>query len=147
MLYTIQFLEQAAPQLAPQLLAAAATAKPPPKREKASTSVTYELATMNPRRFLLAAAIAVGSAFAAAPAVWTFYPLSDPMARCLDGSQAGYYLGPAAARPTAFLMHMQGGGWCTSLDDCAARAGMYYGTSTVWTKTGTCPVSSGAGCC
>ena len=95
------------------------------------------LRTIN--RFLLAAAT-VGSAYAAAPAVWTFYPLSDPMARCLDGSPAGYYLGPAAARPTAFLIHMQGGGWCTSVDDCAARAGMYYGTSTVWTKTGSCPV-------
>ena len=34
--------------------------------------------------------------------------------------------------------HLQGGGWCASLDDCAARAKMYYGSSSSW-GAGRCP--------
>ena len=46
---------------------------------------------------------------------------------CLDGSAAGYYVERGAAR--GILLHLQGGGWCTSLDDCRSRADTFLGTS------------------
>lgn len=83
---------------------------------------------------------------AASPS-WTFFPLDDPLATCLDGSPAGYYLpGTSPVNPTSFLIHMQGGGWCTSLDDCVARAGMHYGSSSAWTKAGGCPDTNNPAC-
>jgi hypothetical protein len=96
---------------------------------------------------LLFAALGCLSRARASP-VWTFYPLYDPLAVCLDGSNAGYYLGPPASKGGvgSFLIHVQGGGWCTSLDDCANRAGTHYGTSTVWTKRGSCPDSANPAC-
>jgi hypothetical protein len=84
---------------------------------------------------------------AAAAAVWTLHLLTAyPMARCLDGSPAGYYTGPAAAEPDRFLLHLQGGGWCTSYDDCAARAGTHYGSSAAWTRSGPCPDAQNPAC-
>ena len=46
---------------------------------------------------------------------------------CLDGSTAGYYVERGAAR--GILLHIQGGGWCTSLADCRSRADTFLGTS------------------
>ena len=46
---------------------------------------------------------------------------------CLDGSAAGYYVERGAAR--GILLHLQGGGWCTSLEDCRSRADTFLGTS------------------
>eukprot|EP00928_Gymnodinium_smaydae_P005729 TRINITY_DN1196_c0_g4_i1.p1 TRINITY_DN1196_c0_g4~~TRINITY_DN1196_c0_g4_i1.p1 ORF type:complete len:721 (+),score=151.87 TRINITY_DN1196_c0_g4_i1:36-2165(+) len=47
----------------------------------------------------------------------------DKGARCLDGSPAGFYIqdgwGSGAAR---WMIHLQGGGWCLSLDDCVKRS-------------------------
>ena len=43
-----------------------------------------------------------------------------PDARCLDGSPGAYYVFPGDA--STFLLHIQGGGWCSSLADCANRA-------------------------
>ena len=69
-----------------------------------------------------------------------------PRARCLDGTQGGYYIGPTPATDSSvFLIHLQGGGWCTSLDDCAARAGTHYGSSRSWTS-GECPDAQNMAC-
>ena len=46
---------------------------------------------------------------------------------CLDGSTAGYYVERGAAR--GILLHIQGGGWCTSLADCRSRADTSLGSS------------------
>jgi O-palmitoleoyl-L-serine hydrolase len=46
-----------------------------------------------------------------------------PMATCLDGSQGGFYLSPGSGSGSqTWLIHTQGGGWCSSLADCATRA-------------------------
>lgn len=45
-----------------------------------------------------------------------------PLAQCLDGSPGAYYLMPGeGADANKFLIHMQGGGWCTSIDNCVQR--------------------------
>ena len=58
-------------------------------------------------------------------------------ARCLDGSNGGFYFRKATS-PTAenkWKFHMQGGGWCTSENNCAARALTPLGSSKAWTPT------------
>ena len=47
---------------------------------------------------------------------------------CLDGSPAGYYVEPGTARGK-FMIHLQGGGWCTSLEACADRSKSALGSS------------------
>jgi len=42
-----------------------------------------------------------------------------PDARCLDGSPGAYYV---LAGDDRFVLHLQGGGWCTSMENCANRA-------------------------
>ncbi|EDQ86486.1 uncharacterized protein MONBRDRAFT_38375 [Monosiga brevicollis MX1] len=57
-------------------------------------------------------------------------------ARCLDGSPGGYYWrAGSAANATKFLLVFNGGGWCYSLEDCAARAKTNLGTSTLFETT------------
>lgn len=53
-----------------------------------------------------------------------------PHARCLDGSPGRYYhrSGTGDGR-TKFLLFFEGGGFCTSHDDCAARARSYFGST------------------
>ena len=53
---------------------------------------------------------------------WTLHKLpldKYPYARCLDGSAGAYYTLPG---DSTYVLHLQGGGWCSSLADCAARA-------------------------
>lgn len=65
--------------------------------------------------------------------VWTLHRL-DPVkyshARCLDGSFGAYYLLPGDSQ---YILHLQGGGWCGSLADCAMRAKVpvYPGESSI----------------
>ena len=79
----------------------------------------------------------------AAPREWTRYTLDDPSASCLDGSPGSYYVlpsDPSSSSSSSFLLHLQGGGWCTSPESCRARAfdGPVYagepslGSSTLW---------------
>lgn len=75
-----------------------------------------------PRVALLAALTACA---AAAPREWALFSLAAyPDALCLDGSPGGYYVLPGVpgAGGDTFVIHLQGGGWCSSLDDCRARA-------------------------
>ncbi len=47
-----------------------------------------------------------------------------PRALCLDGSMAAYYYraGTSPADASKFRIFFQGGGWCTSSEDCLARS-------------------------
>ncbi len=51
---------------------------------------------------------------------------------CLDGSAPGYYVERGTAR--GILLHLQGGGWCTTLADCAGRARSELGSSTTYAR-------------
>ena len=65
---------------------------------------------------------------AAAPSAlytkYTFDAAQWPMARCLDGGPGAVYVRPSLtpAGATRFKIFFQGGGWCTSHEDCYARS-------------------------
>jgi hypothetical protein len=92
---------------------------------------------------LLAPALAQGQ--------WTLTlldPTAYPQALCLDGSQGGFYFSPGVGDAAKnFVIHTQGGGWCTSDGDCAGRAKSALGSSAGWARgTVDCP-NSGAPVC
>ena len=66
-------------------------------------------------------------------------------ARCLDGSPAGYYrrAGRGSGAST-FLIELEGGGWCVSLDDCVSRSKTDLGSSAAWPKTGSPTMDGGS---
>lgn len=93
-------------------------------------------------RALLLALPALGAA-ASADDGFSLTLLTDDSARCLDGSFGGYYFRPGrGAGARTFILELEGGGWCTSLSDCAARAGTALGSSAGWPATG-CPTMDG----
>ena len=55
-------------------------------------------------------------------------------AKCLDGTPGGYYWRAAASHvnSTKYLLVLNGGGWCRSLEDCANRANTSLGSSKHW---------------
>ena len=54
----------------------------------------------------------------------------DRGAVCLDGSAPGYYIERGSgAGVDKWMIHIQGGGWCTSLEACAGRAKTALGSS------------------
>ena len=69
----------------------------------------------------------LGLAAAAAPAPpasqlgWTTTLLTEAAAStravCLDGTPAGYHIQHRGGN-AAWTIHLQGGGWCTSVEDC-----------------------------
>ncbi len=65
---------------------------------------------------------------------------TESNAVCLDGSRGGFYY--RAGSPDVWILEMEGGGWCTSLGNCAARAGTDIGTSKHWPPAG-CPGMDG----
>eukprot|EP00729_Bicosta_minor_P004904 gene4904-27811_t len=80
------------------------------------------------------------AATAAMPNLATTYLLTDAVdktgARCLDGSPQRYWLQRATgANATKWSFHHMGGGWCESVESCAARA---YGK----TQGGDCYIGS-----
>ena len=52
---------------------------------------------------------------------------------CLDGSPPGYFIrqgsGDGAKK---WIVHLEGGGWCVSEEDCYNRSKTYLGSSTMW---------------
>ena len=59
-----------------------------------------------------------------AQGTWELHLLDEalyPAARCLDGSMGGFYVSPGDDQ---VIMHLQGGGWCTSIEDCIARGAL-----------------------
>ena len=53
----------------------------------------------------------------------------------LDGSPAARYI--VRGDPARWLVYQEGGGWCSSLQDCAARANSTLGSSTTYPRTST----------
>ena len=60
----------------------------------------------------------------------------------MDGSPAGFYSRIGTDGGKTIMIHLEGGGWCTSLDDCLARANTDIGSSKNWQKFG-CPSMDG----
>jgi len=59
---------------------------------------------------------------AASASGWFLHKLSldaYPNARCLDGTPGAFYILPG---DSSWVLHLQGGGWCTSMSDCAERS-------------------------
>ena len=49
---------------------------------------------------------------------------------CLDGSPPGYYFRPGSSDgENKWIVHLMGGGWCSSLEDCVERTGSLFGTT------------------
>eukprot|EP01052_Picozoa_sp_SAG31_P009091 SAG31_NODE_470_length_15239_cov_19.376288_10_plen_406_part_00 len=67
------------------------------------------------------------------PNIATAQYLTDyPMAKSLDGTPAYYYIrraAPGSVNASKFVIHIQGGGWCGSLENCAQRAQTNLGSS------------------
>jgi hypothetical protein len=100
--------------------------------------------------FLAAVAAATISTATGAPpppsslGTWSKVLLTEAVAktgaRCLDGSPGGYYIRThnakgLAADPKKWIVFMQGGGWCSSDEDCAGRSAGKLGSSTGWGPT------------
>ena len=69
-----------------------------------------------------------------------------PMARCLDGSQGGFYIAPGTGgNASKWLVHTQGGGWCNSDADCLSRSRTPLGSSSTWGPMG-CPNGAAPPC-
>lgn len=87
---------------------------------------------------------------------WTLNLVDDPtgMARCLDGSSPGYYVRPGhGSGSSKWVIHLQGGGWCATPEDCLQRANGYnpwgepsIGGSGTWPRSGVCPDPSLPAC-
>ncbi|GJP34164.1 hypothetical protein CLOM_g18620 [Closterium sp. NIES-68] len=57
-------------------------------------------------------------------------PNNQYNAKCLDGSPPAYYLRTGyGAGASSWVIYLQGGGWCTSVTACAARAKTVLGSS------------------
>ena len=65
--------------------------------------------------------------------------LTDPQARCMDGSLSGYYLQPAtnASNVHKYLIHIEGGGECTTEAKCKANLNSALGSSKYFGATHT----------
>ncbi len=55
--------------------------------------------------------------------------MTDPSAKCLDGSQGAYYIS-RDGDPDKFLLWFEGGGWCGDKDEDSTLRGCYYRTKT-----------------
>ena len=90
-----------------------------------------------PSLLLLALARTATSLSVAAPPpaplnIATAQYLSDyPMALSLDGTPGYYYIrkSTSAANASKWVVHIQGGGWCDSLDSCKSRSESNLGSS------------------
>lgn len=61
----------------------------------------------------------------------------DTGARCLDGTNAGYYFRPnkSTKNPNAWVFYLQGGGLCVEPIDCYKRKKSGLGSSSYWGQT------------
>lgn len=51
-------------------------------------------------------------------------------AKCLDGSPPGYYFYPGTGTGTTkWMIFHEGGGWCTSINDCLSRSNTIFGST------------------
>lgn len=78
---------------------------------------------------LLLAVFALHSSAATDLAMSVELPAAEfPLALCLDGSRARYYVRHGAAKDKWYV-HQEGGGFCTSLEDCVARSKTSLGST------------------
>lgn len=80
-----------------------------------------------------------------------------PMAKCLDGSPGGFYWNAGSGDGASkWIVHTQGGGWCTSAEDCRSRADGVnpfgpqlpsLGGSGRWPAVAQCPQDTAAPVC
>ena len=61
--------------------------------------------------------------------------LKSPAARCLDGTQGGYYIRAGSSSNTKWVFSLEGGGECVSQIDCLSRANSSLGSSKSWPPT------------
>ncbi|XP_065888301.1 uncharacterized protein [Dysidea avara] len=59
----------------------------------------------------------------------------DEGAVCLDGSPPGYYLRKGSTDPNKWIIHMEGGGYCSDENDCVKRSFTDLGSSKKWIQT------------
>ena len=59
---------------------------------------------------------------------------NNPDARCLDGSQAVYYISKGSNPKGVYIYH-QGGGWCQDEKECATRSKGALGSSKQYPST------------
>ena len=59
---------------------------------------------------------------------------TSPGGKCMDGTQAGYYI-REGSDPTLFVIHLKGGGACLTKEECDARVNTTVGTSKDWPDT------------
>ena len=64
-----------------------------------------------------------------------------PKAKCLDGTQGGYYYSPASdpSNSTKWVFHLQGGGECLTEESCRPKLSQALGSSKYFTKSITPP--------
>ena len=90
--------------------------------------------------------------------LWTLQLLdltTYPAAQCLDGSPGGYYIQPGIGENASkWVIHIQGGGFCTSIEDCIIRASGFspynqtsLGGSGTWARNASCPETTQAPVC
>jgi hypothetical protein len=60
--------------------------------------------------------------------------LTDPNAKCIDGSQAVMYVSPGTNK-NAFYIYHQGGGWCQTVEECEQRSSTALGSSKTYPAT------------
>ncbi len=66
---------------------------------------------------------AVAHAHAISPNTWALVRVEDPIARCLDGSAAAFYVRLGSkANSGKWIVHLEGGGWATDLGGSFARS-------------------------
>ncbi len=72
--------------------------------------------------------------------------LEDPHAKCLDGSQAGYYFQPATSdkNATKWVIYLNGGGECDQEGSCVYQTDSALGSSKYFGKLGPDPNSTNA---
>lgn len=68
---------------------------------------------------------------------------ADSGALCLDGSPGGYYSRPGSDAST-FIIELEGGGWCVSLEDCYGRSKTAIGSSKSWPASGSPGMDGGS---
>ena len=64
--------------------------------------------------------------------------------RCLDGTAAGYYKRIGTDGGKTVMIHLEGGGWCTSYEDCLARSNTDIGSSKNWPLSGVPSMDGGS---
>lgn len=51
---------------------------------------------------------------------------------CLDGSAPGYYMRSGEGSSNKWILHLEGGGWCSTVEACVERSATFLGSSKSW---------------